>query len=117
MRLEQSAISTVNEINDCDECTISRNGLGAWLIWQARARLRARKTEPSRLTVLERVALAPRQSLALVEADGERLLVATTADSAPAFYSLAGAKCSVRAELTPARRAVERRGAARRRMW
>jgi flagellar biogenesis protein FliO len=42
------------------------------------------------LVVLERVNLAPHQSLALVEADGRRLLVGTSPDAALSFYSLDG---------------------------
>lgn len=38
--------------------------------------------------MLERISLAPRQSLALVEADGRRFLVATSAEGTPAFYPL-----------------------------
>jgi len=38
--------------------------------------------------LLERIALAPRQSLALVEAKGRRFLVATSPEGAPAFYAL-----------------------------
>jgi hypothetical protein len=41
-----------------------------------------------RLALLERIALAPRQSLALVEADGHRFLVATSAEGAAAFFPL-----------------------------
>lgn len=41
-----------------------------------------------RLELVERIALAPRQSLALVEADGRLLLVATSAEGGPAFYPL-----------------------------
>ena len=37
---------------------------------------------------MERIALAPRQSLALVEAEGRRFLVATSPEGAPAFYAL-----------------------------
>jgi len=48
---------------------------------------RARRRQP-RLELLERISLAPRQSLALVEADGRRFLVATSADGGPAFYAL-----------------------------
>ncbi len=39
-------------------------------------------------SLLERIALAPRQSLALVEAEGRRFLVATSAEGGPAFYPL-----------------------------
>ena len=41
-----------------------------------------------RLALLERITLAPRQSLALVEAEGRRFLVATSPEGAPAFYAL-----------------------------
>jgi Flagellar biosynthesis protein, FliO len=49
--------------------------------------MRGQAQEP-RLALLERIALAPRHSLALVEADGRRLLVATSAESGPVFYAL-----------------------------
>jgi len=49
----------------------------------------AQRTQP-RLELLERIALAPRQSLALVEAEGRRFLVATSAEGGPAFYPLDG---------------------------
>ena len=51
-------------------------------------RLRSRERVPPRLALLERIALAPRQSLALVEAEGRRILVATSAEGGPAFYAL-----------------------------
>lgn len=51
-------------------------------------RMRGRQRPKPRLTLVERISLAPRQSLALVEVDGRRLLVATAAEGAPAFYSL-----------------------------
>jgi hypothetical protein len=40
--------------------------------------------------------LAPRQSLALVEAEGRRLLVATSPEGAPTFYALDESDLSVR---------------------
>ena len=58
--------------------------LAAWLL----SRLRARKRPKPRLELLERITLAPRQSLALVEAEGRRFLVATSAEGGPAFYAL-----------------------------
>jgi flagellar biogenesis protein FliO len=64
--------------------TESSGGLAGWLF----EKLRGGHVAPPRLAVVERVALAPRQSLALVEADGRRLLVATSADGGPAFYPL-----------------------------
>ena len=59
-------------------------GLAGWLLNKMRV---ARRSEP-RLAVLERIALAPRQSLALVEAEGRRFLVATSPEGTPAFYAL-----------------------------
>jgi hypothetical protein len=51
-------------------------------------KLRGKEIVPPRLTLVERIALAPRQSLALVEAEGRRFLVATSPEGAPAFYAL-----------------------------
>lgn len=69
--------------------TVSRarpaiGGIAGWVM----ARWRRTRRNAPRLALLERIALAPRQSLALVEADGHRLLVATSADGGPAFYAL-----------------------------
>ncbi len=50
---------------------------------------RRRKRKPS-LALLDRITLAPRQSLALVEAEGRRFLVATSVESGPVFYPLEG---------------------------
>jgi len=54
-------------------------------------RWRASAVRPARMALLERITLGPRQALLLVEADGVRLLVATSADGAPAFYPLPAA--------------------------
>lgn len=59
-------------------------GLAGWL-W---ARLRGNTRPRPSLALLEKITLAPRQSLALVEAEGRRFLVATSADGSPAFYAL-----------------------------
>jgi len=58
--------------------------LAGWLL----ARLRPSGARRPRLELVERITLAPRQTLALVEAEGRRILVATSADGAPAFFSL-----------------------------
>jgi flagellar biogenesis protein FliO len=59
-------------------------GLAGWLL-----ALIGRQPRPRpNLALLERITLAPRQSLSLVEADGRRFLIATSADGAPAFYAL-----------------------------
>ena len=65
-----------------------QSGLGAWLL----GRLRGRRQAQPRLALLERITLAPRQSLALIEAEGRRILVATSAEGGPAFYPLDGTK-------------------------
>jgi hypothetical protein len=62
------------------------SGLAGWLL----DRLRRTRSPRPRLALLERIALAPRQSLALVEAEGRRFLVATSPEGAPAFYALDG---------------------------
>ncbi|HEY1256092.1 MAG TPA: flagellar biosynthetic protein FliO [Terracidiphilus sp.] len=59
-------------------------GLAGWLL----GRLRRGGRNAPRLSLLERIALGPRQSLALVEAEGRRFLVATSTEGAPAFYAL-----------------------------
>jgi hypothetical protein len=64
-----------------------RSGPGGIAGWVLGKLARDPKQQP-RLEVLERIALAPRHSLALVEADGRRLLVATSAESGPVFYAL-----------------------------
>jgi hypothetical protein len=61
-------------------------GLAGWLL----GRLHVARRAAPRLAVLERIALAPRQSLALVEAEGRRFLVATSPEGTPAFYALDG---------------------------
>jgi len=67
-----------------------QNGLAARLAIRLMDRLRGPRRLHPRLELVDRIALAPRQSLALVEAEGRRFLVATSADSSPAFYPLDG---------------------------
>ena len=55
--------------------------------WLGR-RLRGAQQPRPRLAVIERIALAPKQSLVLVEAEGKRLLVSTSAEAGASFYSL-----------------------------
>jgi flagellar biogenesis protein FliO len=59
-------------------------GVAGWLA----TRFEKRTRRQPRLAVLDRLTVAPRQSLMLVEADGQRILVATSAEGAPAFYPL-----------------------------
>jgi hypothetical protein len=73
----------------------SRAGVGGFAGWlfrhfvgRLRGGLQARRGRAPRLAVVERISLAPRQTLALVEAEGRRFLVATSAEGTPAFYPL-----------------------------
>ena len=59
-------------------------GLAGWLL----GRLSPSSRPQPRLALLERITLAPRQSLSLVEAEGRRFLIATSAEGTPAFYAL-----------------------------
>jgi flagellar biogenesis protein FliO len=66
-------------------------GLAGWLasrFCNAKERLRRGHGRAPRLVVAERVTLGPRQTVALLEADGKRLVVAMSAEGAPAFFSL-----------------------------
>jgi flagellar biogenesis protein FliO len=65
-------------------------GLAGLLIKQVLGRLRRARRPQPRLELLERISLAPKQSLALVEAEGRRFLVATSPEGAPAFFALDG---------------------------
>jgi flagellar biogenesis protein FliO len=71
-----------------------RGQIGGWagsVFGWANARLgKLRKSAgvQPRLALIERITLAPRQSLALVEAEGRRILVAVSAEGGPAFFAL-----------------------------
>jgi flagellar biogenesis protein FliO len=60
---------------------------GGWAGWLLR-RWRGTKGPAPRLRLVDRITLGPRQSLCLVEADGRKVLLATSADGAPAFFAL-----------------------------
>jgi flagellar biogenesis protein FliO len=88
-------------------------GLAGWLL----KRLQVGRHTAPRLAVLERIALAPRQSLALIEAEGRRFLIATSPEGTPAFYALEASVRSPRREGnrdigavsgTPAQQAAQR---------
>jgi flagellar biogenesis protein FliO len=69
-------------------------GLAAWILVQLRGlkfgRLSLGRRVRPQLAVVERITLGPRQSLALIEAEGRRFLVATSPEGTPAFYPLGG---------------------------
>jgi hypothetical protein len=54
--------------------------------WQATA------VRSARLALVARIELGARQTVALIEAEGQRLLVASSADGAASFFSLNGAE-------------------------
>jgi flagellar biogenesis protein FliO len=66
----------------------SAGGLVGLVLKPLLTKLRAGHRIQPRLELLERITLAPRQSLALVEAEGRRFLVATSAEGGPAFFAL-----------------------------
>ncbi len=66
---------------------------GGWAGWLL-ARWHGRQRAEPRLALVERITLAPRQSLALIEAEGRRILVATSAEGGPAFYPLDDDACT-----------------------
>jgi hypothetical protein len=91
---EQNGFSgdTLERAKDWDEAEAMRDDgqervVGGWAGWLLN-RMRSVGRRQPRLALLERIALAPRQSLALVEAEGRRFLVATSAEGSPAFYAL-----------------------------
>ena len=59
-------------------------GLAGWLL----ARWKNRGLVQPRLALLERISIAPRHTLSLVEAEGRRFLLATSPEGSPAFYAL-----------------------------
>jgi hypothetical protein len=59
-------------------------GLAGWLL----GKLQGQGRRQPKLALLERINIAPKQSLALVQADGRRFLVATSPEGSPAFYAL-----------------------------
>ena len=61
----------------------ARGSVGGWPHGCSSGFIVAPRSKP-RLAVLERISLAPRQTLALIEADGQRLLVATSPEGTPA---------------------------------
>lgn len=71
-------------VNRSGEALERVGGIAGWLTVKFRG---GQKTEP-RLALVERIALAPRQSLALIVAEGRKILVATSAEGGPAFYPL-----------------------------
>ena len=75
---------------------VQLGGLAGWL-W---TRLRRNSRPRPRLALVERITLAPRQSLALVEAEGRRFLVATSAEGSPAFYPLEARRKAGRARVS-----------------
>ncbi|MGA7243955.1 MAG: flagellar biosynthetic protein FliO [Terracidiphilus sp.] len=80
-------VATEQSSPDSSGTSQERGGLAAWLL-QRLQRLHRRAPKQARLALVERISLAPRQTLALIEADGQRLLVATTPEGAPSFFPL-----------------------------
>jgi hypothetical protein len=60
----------------------------SWIVERFFLRLRHRASGSSRLALLERIAVGPHQSIALIEVQGHRLLVASSTEGAPTVYPL-----------------------------
>ncbi|HKF45754.1 MAG TPA: flagellar biosynthetic protein FliO [Terracidiphilus sp.] len=89
-----------DERMNCAPGGLESRGWAGWLI----SRMRGGTRPEARLALLERITLAPRQTLALVEAEGRRFLVASSTDGAPAIYPLDGqAECSAEMDQESAR--------------
>ncbi len=80
--VEQQA--TARKLRDTEAAVRGSAGRLAGRIFE----LFRRKPAASRLALLERMGIAPRQSLVLVEADGHKLLIGLSAEAAPTFFSL-----------------------------
>lgn len=77
--------------------TVARvGGLAGWLL----ARLRNRSQVRPRLALVERITLAPRQTLCLVEAEGRRFLVASSPEGGQAFHALDDRRGRVRGRVS-----------------
>jgi hypothetical protein len=63
-------------------------GLAGWLWNQLRGIGRGFNRPAPKLELVERIALGSRQTLALVEAEGRRFLVASSSEGASAFLAL-----------------------------
>jgi hypothetical protein len=66
------------------------DGLAGWFM----KRLRTGKSGRPRLELMERITIGPRQTVALIEAEGQRLLVACAAEGRPAIYPLGSGVCA-----------------------
>ena len=87
MRIQVSNETRESETRDREREPGTGRAIGGWTRWLV-DRLRAGARLRPRLALVERITLAPRQSLALVEADGRQILVATSAEGGPAFFPL-----------------------------
>ncbi len=79
-----------------------RGGIAAWLMSRLPSGAIQSERRKKRLALLDRISLAPRQSLVLVEAEGRRFLVGTSTDGGPVFYALDGAESAVSQAITRA---------------
>lgn len=73
---------------------LERGGLAGWLVKRIQSGVPGQRRKRTRLELVERIALAPRQSLVLVEADGRQILVATSPEGAPSFFPLDDVKAN-----------------------
>ena len=77
-----NALNLAIEQPDTTSHASQRPGLAAWLL----NRFKRRSLQPR--VALERIVLAPHQAVSLIEADGQRILVATSPEGASSFFPL-----------------------------
>ena len=82
--------------------TRNLGGIAGWLLQRACGG----KAPERRLTLVDRIALGPRQSLVLVEAEGQRILVAASGEGGVVFYPLDGSSHRGEGETAKAKNAA-----------
>lgn len=89
MRMQRDSQGESRQVHRTVQCSVYRRlaeGFArAFGRWQQSIRV---STRSSRLSVIERTTLGPKQSLILIEAEGIHLLVAISSESTPAFFPL-----------------------------
>lgn len=78
-------------MRDKQKSAIRSSAIARWCDWVL-VRLRRSEHREQQLRLIQRIAVAPKQSLALVEVEGRRLLLATGSDGSPAFFALGHAE-------------------------
>lgn len=81
-----NALCNATGVNRMTDATRSWRGMWNSIF----ERLQRRCSASSRLALVEKISVAPRQSVALIEVDGEKLLVGLSPVESPRFFRLKG---------------------------